>query len=256
MTVQLTWVDPLSPELILDNPATLNAMTLQDWTDCHALLERAAADPQVRRLVVRGSGRAFSAGADILFLEDLRTMNQAARRDALKVGSDLIRALIRFPAPTVAVVQGACFGVGASLALACDRIVAAPSAKFGFVFTGLGVPGGDMAASWLLSRRLGTRRASLLLSGAEVVSAERALSLGLVDEVSDSAQSKLSEDPVGRLAPNALRLTKRQILEFEGAFAGLDALLESQLSALVQALGEAEFAEGLSAIKEKRTATF
>ena len=251
-------VDDRIAELVLDAPDRLNAATLQDWLDAIDALVRLAADRSLRGLVVRGNGKAFSAGADLGFLDDLRAMDDAERSDTLRKGSDLVRLLIRFPTPTAAAVDGACFGVGASLALACDRIVATPRAKFGFVFTGLGIPPGDMAATWLLSRRVGTRRAWQILQDAAVVTADDALALGLVDRIDDAPGSDALAAGLTwtASAPAAVRTTKRQILEIEGAFEQLDAQMETQLAELTAAVGGPDFVEGLASVRERRAPRF
>ena len=243
--------------LVLDAPERLNAMTLTDWDDLTGVLTKFGGDESIRGLVLRGNGKAFSAGADLGFLDELHSMDDGTRSATLRRGSDLVRLLIRFPVPTTAVVDGACFGVGISLALACDRVVATPKAKFGFVFTGLGIPSGDMAATWLLCRRVGTRRAWPLLESAAVVTAPEALAMGLIDEVAEGASAEIAAGLTWtRSAPAAVRTTKRQVLEIEGAFAELDAQMETQLGELTAGVGGADFVEGLASVRERRPADF
>jgi enoyl-CoA hydratase/carnithine racemase len=250
-------VDDGIAHIVLNAPDRLNATTLQDIVDFTAALTRFGVDQNIRGLVLRGEGKAFCAGADLDYLEDLRAMDGAERSDKLRHGFDLIRLLIRFPAPTTAVVDGACFGLGACYAMACDRIVVTPRAKFGFVFTGLGIPAGDLAAVWLLSRRVGTRPAWHILERASVVSGETALARGLADAIVDAP----GEEIVNGLdwtdgTRAAVRTTKRQVLELEGAFGQLDAQMETQLAELTAAVGGADFAEGLRSIRERRPAIF
>lgn len=249
-------------QIVLDAPERRNASSQQDWLDLHAAVsELAAGDAtaadSVRGLLIRGAGDTFSAGAEIGLLQQLRELSAAERRALLATAADLVLRLIRFPAPTVAVVDGACFGGGASLALACDRVVATARAKFGFVFTNLGLPAGDMAASWLLARRVGSRRAWPILESGSVIGAARALELGLVDAVHEgSSEQVIAELDWPRGGPSAIATTKRQLLEIEGAFGPLDELVRGQLDDLTAAVGGPEFAEGLASLVERRAPDF
>lgn len=250
-------VDDGVAQLVLDAPERRNASSLQDWLDLHAAVTELAAGAPVGGLIIRGAGQTFSAGADIALLQELRGLSTERRRELLATAAELVLRLVRFPAPTVALVDGACFGGGASLALACDQVLATTRAKFGFVFTTLGLPAGDMAASWLLARRVGARRAWPILASGTVVAAETALGLGLVDAVSDVSCEELAAGvtwPTG--APIAVRTTKRQLLLMEGAYEPLDALVSGQLDDLAAAVGGPEFGEGLASLLERRPPKF
>jgi enoyl-CoA hydratase/carnithine racemase len=219
----------------LNAPERLNALDYDDWINLRNALERLAEDPP-RLLVLEGVGRAFCAGADRQFLRDLHGSAPQVRIERLGLGLEIALRLIRFPGPTTALVHGACFGVGVSLALACDRVVAAPDSRFGFIFTKLGLPSGDMATTWLVSRRIGTRRAWDLLSSAETVDAERALELGIADEIGGR---EVGSPPGGMR--DAIVETKRQILELEHAYEELDAQVPRQLETLSAAVGSLGF---------------
>ena len=244
-------------QLVLDAPERRNASSQQDWLDLHRAVVDLADGASLRGLIIRGAGQTFSAGADMALLGELQGMSTEHRRELLATAADLVLRLIRFPAPTVSLVDGACFGGGVSLALACDQVLATARAKFGFVFTTLGLPAGDMAASWLLQRRVGARRAWPILASGAVVPAEAALGLGLVDAVSDVSCEELAAGltwPTG--APSAVRTTKRQLLLMEGAYEPLDALVSGQLDELVAAIGGPEFGEGLASLVERRPPNF
>ncbi|MGX7680231.1 enoyl-CoA hydratase/isomerase family protein [Jatrophihabitans sp. DSM 45814] len=239
--------------VVLDAPGRLNASDLADWRALHAAIVELSEAAGLRGLVVRGAGEAFCAGADLGLLDDLRAMDEPARRDVLALAADMVLRLTRFPLPTVAVVDGACFGGGTSIAMACDRIVSTSRAKFGFVFTGLGLPAGDMLCSWLLCRRIGTRKAWPILETAGVVTAEQALSLGLVDEISTGSAAEISSGlRWSTSAPGAVRTTKQQILRIERAFGELDDLVRTQVDELTRAVGGPEFAEGLASLQQRR----
>jgi enoyl-CoA hydratase/carnithine racemase len=218
----------------LSNPARLNAVTGPEFGEFGDML-RSSAVRDLRGLVVRGEGRVFSAGADRAFLEDLRAMDDRARVAALRVGFDSTRELIRFPAPTVALVHGACVGMAACIALACDRVVTTSTAKWDFLFTRIGLPGSDILCHWLLARRIGTRRAWALLSEAATLSGQELAALG----VTDAAPPELPHVdglswPSGDRA--AIYATKQHILELEGAFTLLDGQVEKVLPSIATAV--------------------
>jgi 2-(1,2-epoxy-1,2-dihydrophenyl)acetyl-CoA isomerase len=256
MSIDLTIDDQHTAQLRLNAPERLNALTADDWTALRDALQQAADVPGIRGLVLSGTGKAFCAGADLRFLADLNAMPEPARRAALRVGSELIRELIRFPVPTVALVDGTCVGVGASLALGCDTIVTTVRSFFGFVFTGLGIPAGDMATPWLLARRVGSRQAARVLINSQTIGAEQAQAIALVDRVVDDKDAAMAAIEWSRSPIGAVRTTKRQVLELEGAFEELDAQLEVQLAELSAAVGGADFAEGLASIHERRQPRF
>jgi enoyl-CoA hydratase/carnithine racemase len=167
--------------LTLDRPAKRNAMTLAMWAAIPDLLARLAAEPRVRVLLVSGAGETFSAGADITELREVYAdPHRADAYHATNVAAE--EALAGFPHPTIAVVRGACVGGGCQLAIACDLRIAEPKARFGIPPARLGVVYPAVPTARLV-RLVGPARAKFLLFTAELVSAERALTYGLVDDV-------------------------------------------------------------------------
>lgn len=171
-----TDVDGGIAQLILDRPAKRNAVTYAMWQGIADACARFAADPEVRLLVVRGAGDHFCAGADIGGLaevdpEDYRAANEAADE-----------ALARFPKPSIAVVTGACVGGGTEIAVACDLRLADTTARFGVTPARLGIVY-PAAPTERLVRTIGPSAAKHLLFSAELIDAERALRVGLVDEL-------------------------------------------------------------------------
>jgi 2-(1,2-epoxy-1,2-dihydrophenyl)acetyl-CoA isomerase len=228
----------------IDHPDRLNALTIDDWRSLRAHLRVAAGIEQLRELRVVGAGRSFCAGADLRTLTRLAGGSRSSRRRDLAIGNSMIKELIRFPRPTVAIVNGAAVGIGASIALACDQVVVTDTASFRFLFTRIGLPGGDMATPWLLARRVGSRRASELLLDARSVDARSAVELGLADPV----EQRIGGSETAERSMSALVTTKRQILALEGAFSELDAQLERQLEELTDAVGGPEFGRFLASI--------
>lgn len=244
-------------ELVLDQPHRLNAFTADDIGALSARLATLAAGPDpAGPVVVRGEGRAFCAGADLGFVADLIAAPLAARVAGLALAPQLVRDLIRLPAPTVAAVHGAAYGGGACLALACDTVVAEAGARFGFVFTRLGLPGGDMSAPWLLARRVGSRAAWRLLADAAEVTAEEGLAMGLVDEVVPAGAARARAHEVAArwaaLPVAAVRATKRQVLALEGAEDVLLTAAAREQADIVSAFGSPEVAARVAEARRGR----
>lgn len=242
--------------ITLDAPGRLNAFTRQDLHDLGQALHLCENDQHVASVIIRGEGRAFCAGADLAFVEEIRRLPAAERPGALALAPAVVRRIAMLAKPTVAAVQGAAFGGGACIALACDDVVLADNARLGLIFTSLGLPGGDSAATWLLSRRIGTRRAWHLLAHGAVVTAAEALDMGLADDVVPlSLLSAAAAGRAGAYGPRpaaALAATKRQLLRLEGMGSFLDTAQAEEAADMRTAFSGPELAEALAARREKR----
>ncbi|WTK72118.1 enoyl-CoA hydratase-related protein [Streptomyces sp. NBC_01515] len=201
--------------LTLNRPEALNAITPAQRDRLITLLGEASADPSVRAVVLTGTGRGFCAGADLrgggstgerIAGDVARTIRQGAQR--------LIAAVLDCEKPVIAAVNGTAAGLGAHLALACDLVLAAESAKFIEVFVRRGlVP--DGGGAYLLPRLIGPQRAKELMFFGDTVSAADAERLGLVNRVvPDEELEKTARDWAERLAAGptrALALTKQLV---------------------------------------------
>ncbi|GAA2232761.1 enoyl-CoA hydratase/isomerase family protein [Kitasatospora cystarginea] len=167
--------------LVLDRPERRNALTMEMWQRLPGLLERLAALPGVRALLLTGAGGTFSAGADIAELAEVYgTPDRACAYHAVNVAAE--EALAAFPHPTIAVLHGYCVGGGCQLAVACDLRFAAEGARLGITPAKLGVVY-PAVPTLRLAGLVGPARAKYLLFSGELVTAERAERFGLVDEV-------------------------------------------------------------------------
>ncbi|KUM83385.1 MULTISPECIES: enoyl-CoA hydratase/isomerase family protein [Streptomyces] len=201
--------------LTLDRPEVLNALTPGGRDRLIELLARASADPGIRAVVLTGAGRGFCAGAD------LRGASGPAERFAgdvartLRLGAQrLVAAVLDCEKPVVAAVNGTAAGLGAHLALACDLVLAAESARFIEVFVRRGlVP--DGGGAYLLPRLIGPRRAKELMFFGDALSAREAEELGLVNRVvADEELARTARAWAERLAAGptrALALTKQLV---------------------------------------------
>ncbi|MFG2724400.1 enoyl-CoA hydratase/isomerase family protein [Streptomyces canus] len=208
-------VDGQVSYITLDRPEVLNALTPGQRDLLVELLARASADPDVRAVVLTGTGRGFCAGAD------LRGASGAGERVAgdvartLRLGAQrLIAAVLDCEKPVIAAVNGTAAGLGAHLAFACDLVLAAESAKFIEVFVRRGlVP--DGGGAYLLPRLIGPQRAKELMFFGEALTAREAERLGLVNRVlEDEELTKTAREWAERLATGptrALALTKQLV---------------------------------------------
>ncbi|MGW1745674.1 enoyl-CoA hydratase/isomerase family protein [Streptomyces sp. NPDC002092] len=201
--------------ITLNRPEALNAITPDQRERIIRLLGDASADPEVRAVVITGTGRGFCAGAD------LRGGSGAGERVAgdvarvLRLGAQrLIAAVLDCEKPVIAAVNGTAAGLGAHLALACDLVLAAESARFIEVFVRRGlVP--DGGGAYLLPRLIGPHRAKELTFFGDALSATDAERLGLVNRVVPDAElDKTAREWASRLAngpTRALALTKQLV---------------------------------------------
>ena len=245
--------------ITLNRPDALNAWIRRLGDDMLAALEHHAADPDVRVIVFTGAGRAFSAGADLKAAGELTTDDGAF--DVLtplrQSYNPLLLRVRTVDKPVIAAVNGAAAGIGCSLALAADVVVAARSAYFllAFVNVGLGLDGG---ASQLLRERIGHARAFEMAYLGERVSAERALDWGMINRVVDDGELAAAVDELtARFVagpPGSYATIKRTINA--RAYADFAELLELEAVQQQRRIESKDFLEGVAAFVEKRPARF
>jgi 2-(1,2-epoxy-1,2-dihydrophenyl)acetyl-CoA isomerase len=244
--------------ITLNRPDTMNAWDKQLGIDLLAAVREAAADDAVRAVTVTGAGRAFSSGADLRAGFDL---TPAGHPDVLTVLHEryhpIIVGLRELPKPVLAAVNGAAAGIGCSLALAADLVVARESAYFLLAFVNIGlVP--DGGSSLLVPERVGLARATEMAMLGERISARRALEWGLINRVvPDDEFGRVVDELAERLAggPTAAYAgIKRQLNAW--LFARIAEQLELEASIQQQSAASGDFQEGVRAFLERRPATF
>ncbi|MQA95162.1 MAG: enoyl-CoA hydratase family protein [Streptosporangiales bacterium] len=221
----------------LDRPEKLNALTFQSYADLRDLLAELPHHPGVRALVIRGEGRGFCGGGDVNeIIGELLKMDAADLMSFTKMTGDVIRAMRECPVPIITAVHGIAAGAGAVIALAADFRVVSDSGRFAFLFTKVGLSGGDMGAAYLLPRVVGLGRATQLLMLGDTIDADTADRYGLASlRVTDAGLAAETVSLARRLADGpalALGQTK-SLLTRE-----LDMSLSSstELDAMTQAL--------------------
>lgn len=168
----------------LDRPEKLNALTFESYADLRDLLAELPHHQDVRVLVIRGEGRGFCGGGDVHeIIGELIKMEPRDLMRFTKMTGDVIRAMRECPIPIIVAVQGIAAGAGAVVALAADFRVVSASGRFAFLFTKVGLSGGDMGAAYLLPRVVGLGRATELLMLGDTIDAATADRYGLVSKM-------------------------------------------------------------------------
>src|SRR3954453_2749900 len=266
-----TWRPDLSSETVLwqqdgpvgritlNRPDSLNAWTAEFGQALKNIVEGEAADPSVRAIVITGAGRGFSSGADLKAGFDPHPEDSPpdVKKELHEVYHPAIAGIRRLPKPVIAAVNGPAVGIGCSLALACDLVLAAESSFFGLAFVNIGLmPDGGSTA--FVPPAVGRARAFQMALLGERVPAQQALEWGLVNFVhSDEALideanalvEKLAAGPTHSYASSKLALNN-------SIYRDLDAQLDLEAE-LKPALGRTQdFVEGAAAFVEKREPGF
>lgn len=246
--------------LTLNRPDKMNSFNAEMHAELRDALDRIQADAAVRALVLTGAGRAFCAGQDLADAEVRFTPGETPPDlgDVVERHyKPLVLRLSQLRVPTIAAVNGIAAGAGASLALACDMVVAAHSAAFMLPFAKIGlIP--DTGCSWVVPQRVGQARALGLALTGRKLPAVQAAEWGLIWEaVPDEAFAATVDALAAQLAtlPTRALVRTRQIME-----AGRSQSLEQQLTLEGQAMRElgrsADYVEGVAAFLEKRAPRF
>ncbi len=243
----------------LNRPEALNAWNAQLGADLLAALRDAAADDAVRAVVLTGGGRAFSSGAD---LKDFNVdTTPDGRPDVYKTLTERYHPIMlqirEMRKPVIASVNGPAVGIGCSLALCCDLILAAQSAYFLLAFVNIGlVP--DGGSSLFVPSRIGFARASELSMLGERLPAPKALEWGLINRVvADEQLAAETAALAARMAAGPTRSyagTKRQLNNW--LYARIDEQLELEAQVQREMAGSADFLEGAIAFAQKREPRF
>jgi 2-(1,2-epoxy-1,2-dihydrophenyl)acetyl-CoA isomerase len=239
--------------ITINRPDVRNAIDIPTRVVLAEILEQAGGDDQVRAIVLTGAGRAFCSGGDIA------TMERQPRRLTIpraQAAQRVVRAIWGAPQPVIAAVEGAAFGAGMALALACDRVVAGKDALFAATFSKVGLTG-DMGIFASLPNRVGPAKAKQLLMFPDPVGGNEALNLGLVDRLVEpgAALASAVEDAnrLAVMAPGALATVKQF---FSGEPRHPHAVLELEVDRQAELFDTADFAEGVAAFHERREPRF
>jgi 2-(1,2-epoxy-1,2-dihydrophenyl)acetyl-CoA isomerase len=261
-TGTLEYVDLVIEEgvatITLNRPEVMNAWGKDLGRDLREVVEAVAADDAVRAVLITGAGRGFCSGADLKGGFDPAPDGKPDVQSALRERyHPVISAIRRMPKPVVAAVNGAAAGVGCSLALACDLVVAKDSAYFLLAFVNIGLMP-DGGSTLLIPSRVGfTRAAEMALLG-ERVPARKALEWGLINRVhSDGAFAREVSELAKRLAVGPTQSYARSKVALnQWLYARMDEQLELEATLQQELARSDDFPEGVAAFLGKRPAEF
>ncbi len=241
--------------VFLNRPETLNCFNnelLETLRDTCITLD---SDPEVRVVIITGSGRGFCAGGDLAVL--MSCDSEEACAENMRVANEATSALFHMKKPTIAMVNGAAAGAGFNLALACDMVFASEKAKFIQSFVNVGIAS-DCGGHYLLRKAVGDHLAKELMFTARPVTAQEGKELGFVNRVCApeelEAQTMEFAQTLAKKAPLAISATK--VLLNKAEEMSLDEVLAAEAAHQTAMLLSADCKEGIAAFREKREPHF
>jgi enoyl-CoA hydratase/carnithine racemase len=240
----------------LNRPEQHNCLSTRTFEIIREALDRFEKDDAVKVVLVRSHGKNFCTGADLIEVE-AAVKDRDRLRKFISFGHEVLKSIERSPLPVVGAVQGLCLAGGLELALSCDVVFAARTARFGDQHARFGlIPG--WGGSQRLPRAIGVRRALDLCLSARWISADEALAWGLVNFVAaDDAlidEAKSYGNDLAQLSASGLATVKRLVRD--GNQMSLDDGLRLEVDTVVDALQSPDAQEGLAAFKQRRTPRF
>jgi enoyl-CoA hydratase/carnithine racemase len=242
-----------------DRPELLNSLTFDIYGDLRDLTAELKSRSDIRALVIRGEGRGFCSGGDVNdIIAKLLDMNTRQVYDFAHMTGEVVRNIRSMPQPVIAGVNGIAAGAGAVIAAAADIRIVARSAAFHFLFTKVGLSGGDMGVCWLLPRLIGFGRATHLLMTGERLDSESALQWGLATQVvDDSGLDAAVDDYISRLksvGPWGIQMTKEMLNR--GASMDFSTAIEMEAWTQTMLMTADDFREFRDSFAEKRLPQF
>ncbi|GIM28487.1 short-chain-enoyl-CoA hydratase [Clostridium polyendosporum] len=239
----------------INRPKALNALNSQVVKDLDNIIAELETDNEVYVVILRGAGeKAFVAGADI---SEMKNLNEEQAREFSVLGNKVFRRLETLDKPVIAVISGFALGGGCELAMACDIRIASEKARFAQPEVGLGITPG-FGGTQRLSRIVGLGKAKELIYTGEIISAEEALKIGLVNTVVPLEnlmdEAKAMANKIAKNAPIAVKLCKDAI--DRGIQVDIDSAIMMEVEDFGKCFTTIDQKEGMTAFIEKRTKNF
>src|ERR1051325_10501168 len=245
--------------LTLNRPDRLNALNVQVAHDFKSALSEAL-ERGARAIIITGAGRAFSAGGDLRAMQEIAQQDgriEAFFDEPLRKLNDAILLIRRTPVPFIAAVNGVASGGGCNLALACDLVIAAQSARFNQAFIKIGLTP-DCGGTFMLPRLVGLKRATELLFTGELIGARAAADMGMINSVSPDEELMSKAMAMAEQlaqAPTAAIAEIKKLLDASAAN-DLRSQLDLERKKQIESGKTKDFVEGVSAFLEKRPPRF
>ena len=239
--------------ITLDRPDKLNAITFEAYADLRDLFRELPQRDICDAVILTGAGKGFCSGGDVNeIIGELIEMDPRELLEFTRMTGAVVQNMRECPIPIIAAVNGTAAGAGAVLAMASDFRIVTPATKFRFLFTSVGLSGGDMGTCYLLPRLVGLGRATEILMFGDAVSGEQAVTIGLAnrcvepDELSATANalaSRLADGPTLAYQTTKMLLTREADMTLHGALE-MEAMTQAHL---MQTRDHAEFHRAFNA---------
>lgn len=241
--------------ITLNRPEKLNALTFDAYADLRDLLRQMPREDDIDVVVITGAGRGFCSGGDVdEIIGVLVGFEPPQLLDFTRMTGAVVQAMRQCPQPVIAAVNGTAAGAGAVIALAADFRLLAESAKFHFLFTKVGLAGGDMGSAYLLPRLVGMARATEMLMFGDPIDAAKAQEVGLANGVVADAELPSATDALARRladGPTRAYAATKRLLVMEQDM-GLEEAVELEAVTQASLMTSEDFAEFYAAFKEGR----
>jgi len=243
--------------LTLNRPEALNALSMEIRNGLLAALDRYATDRSIGCIVITGAGRAFCSGGDVKGMGDRAAVGYEARARGVQFSNSIPLAMRKHPKVILGMVNGVAAGAGMSMSLACDMRIAGRSARFSTAFLKIGLSG-DWGGTWSLTRLVGTAKARELFFLSDMVGAEEAAALGIVNKLVDDDQLRAATMEIARriaaMPPVAVAAAKRSL--FSAETDDFATTLDMEAFNQARCSQTADHREAVQAFKENRRPVF
>ena len=245
--------------ITLNRPERLNALTFEVYRELSEAFAALKTEEEVRAVVIRGTGRAFSTGGDVRdIIGALQGRDMEGLLEFTRLTCELVRRIRALPKPVIASLNGTTAGAGACIALASDFRLASEAARIAFLFVRVGLSGADMGAAYLLPRLVGLTKATEMLFTGDFITAEEAVRIGLYNRLVAAealeTETRALAERLARGPAFALAMTK-EMLNRE-LHVSLDTALEWEAEAQAVCMQHPDYTEAYWAFIQKREPRF